>query len=170
MSVSPVLDIYSVTTAIISSNKLSMPIQISKNGKKIIETLRLIDSGAGGKFIDQNFARKIGVRIQNLETPMHAQNVDGTENKRGTIRQFVDLNLKINGRSCNMRLLITRLGNKRIILGFPWLAEQNPDIDWKTGEFKWRNTNKRRFFKSLPVWRRLQRKEGNPPKPTNPCV
>ena len=58
-----------------------MPIQISENRKKIIKTLRLIDSGAGGKFIDQNIARKIRVRIQNLETPMRAWNIDGTENK-----------------------------------------------------------------------------------------
>ena len=71
-SVSPVLDIYSITTTVISSNKLSMPIQVSKNGKKIIKTLGLIDSGAGGNFIDQNFARKIGIRMQSLETPMRA--------------------------------------------------------------------------------------------------
>ena len=59
-----------------------------------IETLGLIDSGAGGKFIDQNFVRKAGIRMQKLENPMKAQNVDGTENKRGIIRQFVDLDLK----------------------------------------------------------------------------
>ena len=81
MSVSPVLNIYSVTTAVVSSNKLSMPIQISKNRKKIVETLELIDSRAGGRFIDQNFVKRIGVRIQDLETPMCAQNIDGTENK-----------------------------------------------------------------------------------------
>ena len=141
MSVSPILDIYSVTTAVVSSNKLSIPIQASENGKKIIETLGLINSGAGGKFIDQNFVKKAGIRTQNLETPMKARNIDRTENKRGTIRQFVDLDLKINGRSCNTRLLVTGLGNERIILGFPWLAEQNPDINWRTGEFKWRDTH-----------------------------
>ena len=35
------------------------------------------------------------------------------------------------------RLLVTELGRQKIILGFPWLREQNPDINWKTGEFKW---------------------------------
>ena len=85
MLVSPILDIYSVTTAVVSSNKLSIPIQASKNRKKIIETLGLIDSGAGGKFIDQNFVKKARIRMQNLETPMKARNVDRTENKQGTI-------------------------------------------------------------------------------------
>ena len=51
-------------------------------------------------------------------------------------------------------------------MGFSWLAEHNPDINWKMGEFKWRDADKRRFFKSLLMQRRLQRKEGNSPKPT----
>ena len=80
-SVSPVLDVYFITTAVISSNKLFIPIQVSMNGKKIVETLGLIDSRARGKFIDQNFTRKIGIGMQNLETPMRARNIDGTENK-----------------------------------------------------------------------------------------
>ena len=165
-SVSPVLDIYSVTTAVIFSNKLSIPLQASENGKKFVETLGLIDSRAGGKFIDQNFARKARIRMQNLETPMKARNIDGTENKWGTIRQFIDLDLKINGRSCNTRLLVTGLGNERIILGFPWLAEHNPDINWRMGEFKWRDTHEWRFFKNLPMQRSLQGNKENPPKPT----
>ena len=81
MSVSPTLDIYSITTAVVSLNKLSIPIQASENGKKIVETLRLIDSEAGGKFINQNFVRKTRIKTQNLENPMKAQNIDGTENK-----------------------------------------------------------------------------------------
>ena len=36
------------------------------------------------------------------------------------------------------QLLVTGLGNQRIILGFSWLNEYNPDTNWKTGEFKWR--------------------------------
>ena len=163
---SPVLDIYSVSTAVISLNKLSIPIQASENGKKIVKTLGLIDSGARGKFIDQNFVRKAGIRMQNLETPMKAWNVDGTENKQGTIRQFVNLDLKINRRSCNTRLLVTRLGNEQIILGFPWLAEHNLDINWRMGEFKWRDTCEQRFFKNLPMRKGLQGNKEVSPKPT----
>ena len=35
------------------------------------------------------------------------------------------------------QLLVTELGQQRIILGFPWLKEHNLDINWQTGEFKW---------------------------------
>ena len=34
-------------------------------------------------------------------------------------------------------MLVTGLGKKKIILGFPWLNDENPDIKWKSGEFKW---------------------------------
>ena len=44
-----------------------------------------------------------------------------------------------------MELLVTGLGKERIILGFPWLQEQNPDINWKTGKFSWREM---KIFKS----------------------
>ena len=94
-----------------------------------VETLALIDSGAGGKFIDQNFAKANGFELHKLDTPLRAYNVDGTENKRGTIKSFVKLNLEINGRKTTTELLVTGLGKERIILGFPWLNEQNPNIN-----------------------------------------
>ena len=81
MSVSPSLDIYSVSTAMINLNKLSIPIQIEDTEERSIETLGLIDSGAGGKFIDQNYAKRMGFKTHKLEKPLQAYNVDGTENK-----------------------------------------------------------------------------------------
>ena len=60
MLASPCIDIYSVITATIQSNKLSIPIRISETEKRTVETLGLIDSGAGGNFIDQNYIKKIG--------------------------------------------------------------------------------------------------------------
>ena len=72
--------------------------------------------------------------------------MDGTENKRGTIKTYVKLDLEINGRKTNTELLVTGLGKERIILGFPWLYEHNPDINWKNGEFSWREMKKQRFL------------------------
>ena len=79
--VSPYINIYSVITATIDSNKLSIPIRISDIEKETVKTLGLIDSGAGGKFIDQNYVKKLGLEMHALETPIQAYNVDGTENK-----------------------------------------------------------------------------------------
>ena len=46
--------------------------------------------------------------------------------------------MEVDGKVMDIRLMVTGLGSQKIILGFPWLNEHNPDIDWKTGTFKWR--------------------------------
>ena len=58
----------------------------------------LLDSGAGGVFIDQNYAKKLRLDIKTLETPVKARNVDGTINKSGTIKSYVNLTFKIGDR------------------------------------------------------------------------
>jgi hypothetical protein len=90
MSVSPCLDIYSVTIAKISRNSISVPINIGLS-KQTVETL--IDSGASGLFIDQNFAKNF--EINYLDEPVKAYNMDGMENKRGTINAYVNLEFKL---------------------------------------------------------------------------
>jgi len=63
---------------------MTIPIKISgKTEKENVDTPGLLDSGAGGKFIDQNYTRKSGFKIQQLEQTLKAFNVDGTENKCG---------------------------------------------------------------------------------------
>src|ERR1700678_1279085 len=148
-SVSPCLEIHSVTLGLVKRNTLFIPITIQDQSGKTVETPALVDSGAGGKFIDQNFARNSKIDIYNLEKPMKALNVDGTENKRGTIKQYVDLTFTINKRPQTQRLFLTGLGKQKIILGFPWLQEQNPVINWKTGEFCWQTR--------VPDWKKIRR-------------
>jgi hypothetical protein len=94
-----------------------------------IKTRSLVDSGAGGTFMDQNYARKHGFNLTKLEYPITARNVDGTENKQGTIRYYTDLDLHVNGKTNTERFLITGLGNQKIILGLPWLRKYNPEIN-----------------------------------------
>ena len=87
---------------------------------KTVETLGLIDSGAGGKFIDQNYAKTPGLKTKLLNKPIAARNVGGTENKQGKITNYVDMDLTINGRTVKTQLLISGLGKQKIILGFSW--------------------------------------------------
>ena len=79
-SVSPSLDIYSVV-ANVDSQSMEIPMSILHNEGKTVETETLLDSGAGGVFIDQNYARRLRLETQTLKTPVKARNVDGTENK-----------------------------------------------------------------------------------------
>ena len=90
---------YRITAEHMQSNSLSIPVQICDDTNKTVEALALIDSGAGGKFIDQAYVQKLGIKSQKLEQPLIAWNVDGTPNKKGKITSFVTLDLVINGRT-----------------------------------------------------------------------
>ena len=72
MLVSPILDVFSMTVATMKSNALSIPIIMNCEKNKTVETLALIDSGAGGKFIDQNYAKESGFSLENLNEPLMA--------------------------------------------------------------------------------------------------
>jgi hypothetical protein len=69
-----------------------------------------------------------------------ARNMDGTENKQGTIWYYTDLDLHVNSKKHMEQFLITGLGNQKVILGLPWLQKHNPEINWKEGTLHWRTT------------------------------
>jgi hypothetical protein len=99
-------------------------------------------------FIDQNYAKNFDINY--LDKLVKAYNVDGTENKQGTINAYVNLEFSLGKRKFKERFYVTRLGKQRIILGFPWLHKYNPIIDWKKGEVT---------FKPFRIdWRRLMEK------------
>jgi hypothetical protein len=129
MSVSPYLDVYSVTIANISRNSISVPINIGSS-KQTVKTL--IDSGAGGLFIDQNFTKNFEINYWN--EPVKAYNVNKMKNKRGTINAYINFEFKLGDQKFNKYFYVTGLGKQRIILGIPWLHKYNPIIDWKKGE------------------------------------
>ena len=53
------------------SNSISIPILIKHDeSKETVKTLGLLDSGAGGQFIDQNYAKKAGFEIKKLNKPL----------------------------------------------------------------------------------------------------
>src|SRR5271163_1398017 len=141
MQISPSLDVDSVT-ATIDSQSLIVPMTISLGERESVETDSLVDSGAGGVFIDQNYARRLHLDIKMLDIPMKARNVDGTENKRGIIKSYVDLQFKMGDKDFTERFFLTGLGRQTIILGFSWLRKHNPLIDWQTGYIAWRDEEK----------------------------
>ena len=83
----PSIYISNVLVAEVEKNSMLLPISIlsKKNKERTVETKALLDTGAGGKFIDQNFVLANCIRTQKLEKPITIYNVDGTKNKTGTI-------------------------------------------------------------------------------------
>ena len=76
-----------------------------------------------------------------LEGLVKAYNIDGTKNKRGTIKSYVNLKFSLNRKNFKERFYVTRLRKQKIILELPWLKEHNLEINWKTGKLKMVNPN-----------------------------
>ena len=129
----------------VNKNSLSIPLKI-KTESKIVENQALLDSGAGGEFIDQNYAKTLNLSLENLDKLILAINVDGTLNKKGTIKHYINLDLEIFGQPQTVKLSVTRLGKQKILLGFPWLQKNNPIVNWQTGTFQWQSVHIPRKF------------------------
>ena len=150
MSVSPsLLSISNLLYTQKNHHAMFLPIRIMSNNDWKEETVEgLLDSGASGKFIDSDFVKKIHAKKENLKKPIKVYNVDGTPNKQGTITKYVELELEIHKQKSKHKFLITVLGNQRMILGFTWLKEMNPSIDWQKGMLEWRESTSRKTPRS----------------------
>ena len=97
------------------------------------DKILLVDSGATDNFIDPRTIKYFRLGMQKLAEPRKIWNIDGTTNKAGMITDFVNLNIQGNQEIAKMRFLVTDLGVKDAILGYPWLARFEPNFRWKEG-------------------------------------
>jgi len=90
----------------------------------------LIDLGATDCFMSPNFIKRMKLGVRPLHKPQKIWNIDNTENKAGSIMHYVDLNVQTKHICRDMRFLITNIGNKDIIMGYPWLSMFKPQFNW----------------------------------------
>ena len=91
----------------------------------------LLDSGTTDNFINQRTVNRLHISMQRLTKPRILYNVDKTENKSGRITHYIDLEITRGTQIWVQQFYVTNLGTDRFILGFPWLYEFNPKIDWR---------------------------------------
>jgi len=115
----------------------------------------LLDSGAIGLFIDTTFAKEQGFKMEKLKKPLLVRNVDETMNMGGAITHQVEYNMFFKGHMKRARMDVCNLGKTELILGMPWLAAHNPEIDWEKGKVK--------MMRCLPICRR-RKQEGKEKK------
>jgi hypothetical protein len=89
-----------------------------------------VDSGATDNFMHPAFAKRMGLGLQTLPTPKKIFNIDNTTNKSGMITHFLDLNVRTNGTNKEMQFLVTDIGHKEVLLGYPWLATFDVTCRW----------------------------------------
>jgi len=96
----------------------------------------LLDSGATGMFMDRKMAARHGFKLQKLERPLAVRNIDGTSNSGKAITHQVECNVYYKGHVERMKIDVCDLGKTEVILGIPWLAAHNPEINWEMEEVK----------------------------------
>jgi len=60
-------------------------------------------------------------------------NVDGTTNKTGSLKYYVDLQVQMGTKCTDMRFFLAELGDHKVILGYPWFVANQPKINWVQG-------------------------------------
>ena len=139
------IDISHVTVRSTSNRRISIPITVetSDHTEKIHA---LIDCGAEGLFIDKSIANKW--RKQKIK-PIRVQNVDGTLNSEGEIKERCSITFDMNGKRMTEWFSVTALGIQKIILGLPWLEKHNPDVNWRDKTLEFRDSEKDKEMASL---------------------
>jgi len=95
-----------------------------------------LDSRATGSFIDWDFVCSKGINTWNLSCNIPVFNVNGFPNKARQISEVVDVLLYYKTHSERMLLAVSGLGKQSLILGYNWLKDHNPQVDWEKREVK----------------------------------
>jgi len=93
------------------------------------------------------------MNAQTLSRNIPVFNVDGSPNEAGQISEVVDVVLWYKTHFERMLLAVSGLGKQSLILGYDWLKDHNPKIDWEKGEVE---------MTCYPLWckgERAQQKE-----------
>jgi len=79
--------------------------------------------------------------------------MDSMVNVGRAIMHQVECNMFFKGHIERVRMDVCNLEKTEVILGMPWLAAHNPEIDWEKGEVK--------MMRYPPICRRKKKKEKN---------
>jgi hypothetical protein len=126
--------IRSSNTDVYISARKSMTVRTYIHSKsKRTEAVALLDSGATENFMELKYAEWLQLPIKRLPEPRRLLNVDGTLNKGGTLQYYTDLKVQTGTQYVALRFFLSELGENKMILGYPWFAAVQPNIDWKRG-------------------------------------
>jgi len=127
--------LFSISALDARGTSLLLPVEIGTTDTSELHSIKaLLDSGATGSLIDRDFVRSKGMNTWTLSHNILVFNVDGSPNEVGQISEVVDVVLRYKTHSERMLLAVSGLGKQSLILGYDWLKDHNPKIDWEKGE------------------------------------
>ena len=89
----------------------------------------LLDSGATGLVMSSEFTRKQGFKLKKLERLMNIRNVDKSLNKEKSIEHTVEVSIYFKKHRERMKIDVIGGQKWTVILGMPWLARHNLEIN-----------------------------------------
>jgi hypothetical protein len=98
--------------------------------EELIQATRLLISGTTGSTIDKSFVEKHKISTQCIMDHIPLTNVDGILNVHGPITHNVVLLLQIGDHTEHWSFGIAALEGHDFYLGYDWLWEHNPNINW----------------------------------------
>jgi len=114
---------------------LLLPVEIGTTDTSELHFIKaLLDSGVTESFIDRDFIHSKGINTRTLSCNIPVFNVDGSPNEAGQISKVIDILLHYKTHSKRMLLAVSGLGKQSLILGYNWLKDHNPKVDWEKGE------------------------------------
>jgi len=112
-----------------------LPIEVSTTDTSEMHSVKvLLDSRATGNFIDQDCVQTKGINTQSISRPIPVYNVDGSPNETDQISKVVDVVLHYKTHSERTLLAVSSLRRQNMILGYTWLKDHNPEVNWQTRE------------------------------------
>eukprot|EP00066_Takifugu_rubripes_P029726 XP_011618992.1 PREDICTED: uncharacterized protein LOC105419240 [Takifugu rubripes] len=116
--------------------RLTLPCTL-RWGRESVSAPFLVDSGADDSFISQGLAVQARVPIETLPEPRPVIGLNG-EVLAMVTHQTQPLTLIVSGNHREqIRLLVIPASSSPGVLGSPWLARHNPQIDWSTRRVSW---------------------------------
>jgi len=114
---------------------LLLPVEIGTTNMSELHSVKaVLDCGATGSLINRDFVRSKEMNTWTLSHNIPVFNVNGSPNKAGQISEVMDVVLCYKTHSERMLLAVSGLGKQSLILGYDWLKDHNPRIDWEKGE------------------------------------
>jgi len=125
----------SVNTLDARRTSIILPIEVGTTDTSKVHSVKaLLDSGAMGNFIDRDFVWTKGINTRSISRPIPVDNMDGSPNEADQISEVVDVVLRYKTYSERTLLTVSSLRKQNMILGYTWLKDHNPEINWQTRE------------------------------------
>ena len=111
---------------------MNLPLKLQTlNDGRFLSVKALLDSGSTGSCINKRFVEKNEIPTKRMPRPIPIYNADGTLNKDGTIKEYVEVRMIIQDHVERIQFAVSNIGESDVFIGHEWLKKHNPKVDWR---------------------------------------